>query len=225
MLNQLFQSPAGEWLKHLFNLLFPLRCCHCREFSDVPICEKCREQIAYINEKQQLSGMPVHCIAAYEGVIKKAIWQLKFNKKIELQDLLQSIVSGNVPAEYKNYDYLVPVPLSYKRLKERGFNQAELLVSEVSSKSGKPVYNDLVTRNKNTKALFSLTETERQQEIDGAFAIKDSGSVKDKRILLFDDIITTGTTVTEIGNMLKQAGAREVYILGLAKTRKRISKK
>ncbi|MFH1429007.1 MAG: ComF family protein [Candidatus Margulisiibacteriota bacterium] len=165
--------------------------------------------------------MPVHCITAYEGVIKKAIWHLKFNKKLELQDILQDVVFENLPIEYNDFDLIVPVPLSFGRMKERGFNQAECLIQEISRKSGKPVCNNLVTRIKNTKALFSLTETERQDEIYGAFAVKHTGLVKDQKILLFDDIITTGTTVMEIGKLLKQAGAREVYVLGLAKTRKR----
>ena len=209
-----------NWLSPLLDLLFPPRCCACRNFCAQALCQNCLQSVTYLNLSQDLNGYPTYCITAYEGVIKKAIGALKFRKKRLLLPLLQSIVAENIPRRFRNADVLVPVPLSARRLKERGFNQAELLLQKFAQDLNKGLQTRLVVRNKNTKPLFSLTEIERQQEIANAFTLTQPQAISGKRVLLFDDILTTGTTVTEIGSLLTKSGAKAVYILGLAKTSK-----
>ncbi|MFC1595801.1 ComF family protein [Candidatus Margulisiibacteriota bacterium] len=206
-------------LIRLLDFLFPPRCCICRDFNSEPLCAKCQGQVVYLNDYFSLEGQQGFCIGVYEGVLKKAVWQLKFQKRTELLSALQAIIADNFPAGFRDADLLVPVPLSARRLKDRGFNQAERLLQKTAQALNKPVETSLVQRTKDTRPLFTLkNESDRHQELDGAFVLTDPDRVRGKSILLFDDIITTGTTILTISKLLTEAGAKSIYVLGLART-------
>ena len=109
-------------------------------------------------------------------------------------------------------EYFVPVPIHKKRLKKRGFNQAEVLARELSSLVDIPVLPALA-RVKNTKSQTKLTKKERAENIKEAFICSDPKAVKKKAIILIDDVCTTSATLEECAKVLKKAGAREVYAL------------
>ena len=114
-------------------------------------------------------------------------------------------------------DLIIPVPLHPKRLRWRGFNQSVLLARQVSREYAIPLDPFVVYRNKETPPQTQLTEDERRKNVRGAFSLNDQKSVKGKRILLIDDVYTSGATVNECSRALKRGGAKEVYVLTLAR--------
>jgi competence protein ComFC len=110
-------------------------------------------------------------------------------------------------------DMIIAVPLHRTRLRERGFNQSELLAKYLSRYVSIPVAADVMFRIKNTDPLYEMTIEQRQKNLRGAFRIKDKSRIKDKTILVIDDIYTTGSTSYEVAKTLKKAGAMKVHIL------------
>ena len=111
---------------------------------------------------------------------------------------------------------LVPVPLYKTKFKERSFNQAELLVKNISSEIGL-AYADILTKIKKTKSQTELSFNERQGNVKDVFQCQDKGIIKNKNILLVDDVITTGATLQECAKVLKQNGAKTVGAVVFAK--------
>ena len=115
-------------------------------------------------------------------------------------------------------DLMVPVPLHPKRLRWRGFNQSLLLARQVSRRYDVPVDPFVLERRRETVAQTQLTEEERRQNVRGAFEADPKKSLKGRRVLLVDDVYTSGATVNECSRVLMRAGAREVTVLTLART-------
>ncbi|NMC51288.1 ComF family protein [Candidatus Kuenenbacteria bacterium] len=114
---------------------------------------------------------------------------------------------------------LAPIPLHRRRLNWRGFNQAELLAERIGREFGWPIMPLLMRRNKYTKPQAKLKKEEREKNLQGVFGMSDEleKGLKDKTVLLIDDIITTGTTMNECAKILKEAGAKEVWGAALAR--------
>jgi ComF family protein len=110
-------------------------------------------------------------------------------------------------------DMIIPVPLHKARMRERGFNQAELLAKYLSRYTSIPVVNDVLFRIRNTEPLYDMTIEQRQKNLRGAFRVKDELRTKDRTILVIDDIYTTGSTAYEVARTLKKASAIKVHIL------------
>ena len=157
----------------------------------------------------------VYFIGAYEGVLEKAIKLLKFRLKKRIARYLSDIMANHNP--FRDFDLIIPVPLHKHRLDERGFNQSELIAAEISKRSGAPLVGDCLIRIKDTKHQFELGRAERLSNLNGAFAINDPQTVKGKRILLIDDIYTTGSTIGECRRCLLESGAGPVNSLILSR--------
>lgn len=113
---------------------------------------------------------------------------------------------------------LVPVPLAPKRLKERGFNQALLLAAALGKTLSLPVDTNTLLRVKETKSQVECeTPKERQENISGAFALRENSNLKGKTILLVDDVYTSGATMNECARLLRKGGAREIWGVAVAK--------
>ena len=115
-------------------------------------------------------------------------------------------------------DLIVPVPLHPKRLRWRGFNQSLLLARQVSRLYEVPVDAFVLCRDRETAPQTQLTEDERRKNVRGAFAVRPVKSLKGKSLLLVDDVYTSGATVNECSRVLIRGGAKEVYVLTLART-------
>lgn len=151
----------------------------------------------------------------HEGVVRDRIHQLKFGAQIEwappLVELLEIAHSG---WELPHPDLIVPVPLHPKRLKERGFNQSGLLAGELAHRLKAPVSFDALKRKSQTQPQTRLNREERLKNVKGAFEVTDAGKVRGRRVLLVDDVFTTGTTLSECARTLKRkGGATEVVAL------------
>jgi ComF family protein len=162
----------------------------------------------------------IYSVSVYEGTLRTALHRFKFKKRKKLTRplgiLMVKYLSHNPGIEMKKVDVIIPVPLHRKRLRQRGFNQAELLARVISKYFEKPVVSAL-ERVKNTRAQFDLPREERFKNIAGAFKVSDPKAVFNRRVLLLDDIYTTGSTIAECARALRIAGARRVEILTLSR--------
>lgn len=149
----------------------------------------------------------------YEGVLSEAINHLKFYGIKRLAKPLAGLLCA---FDFSGLDGIVPVPLSMRRLRERGFNQSLLIARVISRKFHVPLLMDNLMKIKETPPQIGLTAKKRLLNLKNAFGVK--GDIKGFRILLVDDVMTTGATVTECSKVLIKAGAKEVTVLTLART-------
>jgi ComF family protein len=150
----------------------------------------------------------------HSGAVRGRVHQFKFEGRMEwLPALVQLLETAYVNWGTESPDVVVPVPLHPKRLRERGFNQSGLLAKEFSRRHGLPVSFDLLIRKKWTEPQTRLNRKERLENVKGAFGLRDASAVPGRRILLIDDVFTTGTTLSECARTLKKGGASEVYVL------------
>ena len=180
-----------------------------RPFTDSPgssdhLCGECIESVFHFDAARSA--------VLHEGIIRARIHQFKFGAQMELTpplvELLEIAYAGWGPPAP---DLIVPVPLHPKRLKERGFNQSGLLAGGFARKIRTPVSFDAIVRKNQTRPQTRLKRGERLKNVKGAFEIPDKKKVRGRRILLVDDVFTTGTTLSECARVLKKkGGASEV---------------
>jgi len=155
----------------------------------------------------------------YEGGLKDIILLFKYhNFKVLGKELAQFAFLALREEEelWQKIDALLPVPLHPKRRKQRGFNQAQVLAEELEKIKGIQVADGVLVKVKNVPPQTSLEAEDRQKNVSGAFRVKKEDQVKGKRLLLIDDVYTTGATIRECSRVLKKAGAKEVKAFTLA---------
>jgi ComF family protein len=130
-------------------------------------------------------------------------------------DLLQSTLH-TLSQDYP-VDVMIPVPLHIRRLRERGFNQALLLVRELSKRTGIPYEGRALKKIKDTPVQIALKKRERKKNLTGAFQVKNQEAIQGKAVVLVDDVYTTGATVNECSRTLLRAGAERVAVLTVAR--------
>lgn len=195
----------------ILDLLYPqgLKCALCGKeaLTREGVCESCRHEIQVCSRKElpeEFDGFAASLL--YNEALRKTIHRFKYNGETHLAGFLaRSII---IPEQW-NIDLIIPVPLYPKRLRKRGYNQSELLAHEISRRIGTAVDASMLRRIRDTETQTELSEKERRENVKGAFAVK----VKcvGKRILLIDDVCTTGSTMSECAAMLRKAGAAAVY--------------
>lgn len=152
----------------------------------------------------------------YRGPIRKLIQGLKYRRVTgESKTLVQLITDRLDGGELRGF-VVTAVPLHFTREIGRGFNQSELLGRGLADRLSLVYKYDLLYRPSKTSSQVELSKLERAGNVRGAFQVGDKSSVKNAKILLVDDVITTGATVRECAKVLKRAGAKEVWALALA---------
>lgn len=239
------------WLSLLTDLLLPPRChaCHASvpEGEETHLCTSCRSQLLpivsplctqcgipfrnYGGSDDHLCGSclkdpPPFTAArtayAYEGPLRDLIHNLKYSGNVKrrrpLEQLLDRLTDNVLLWEP---DCILPVPLHESRLKERGFNQSILLAERAAERWQTPLLRRAMRRTRKTVPQMELDRDDRMTNVKGAFAVADPSLVRKKRVLLLDDVITTGSTVTECARVLRKSGAEEVFVIALARTLQR----
>lgn len=156
----------------------------------------------------------------YKDLIREKILQYKFQEKTYLYKSFVKIILNDkkVCGFLKSYDIIIPVPISKKRNKKRGYNQSKLIAKNITKQMQGLDYNDnILYKVKNTLPQSLLEKEQRKSNLKNAYEVEKSEMIKNKKVLLFDDIFTTGSTAEECSKMLKLAGAKEIGILTLAK--------
>lgn len=119
--------------------------------------------------------------------------------------------------DFDDYDYIIPVPLHKRKQRQRGFNQSEEIAKGIQEHTSLPINTDIIKRVVDTKTQTGKRKLNRLFSLRGAFQLSNQGHiVEDKNIILVDDIITTGATITEIAELLSQKGAKKIAILSVA---------
>ena len=227
----------------LLDLVFPKYCVNCKKFGDF-LCTACFSRLSFDTKNICLvCGNPSYdglthprCRGRYRidgsftGVVfnsvsKKLIYQFKYKPYLSslssfLTDLLYESLIQNEEFNRVISSHLVfvPIPLSSNRFRKRGYNQAEILAKGLSKKFGFEVCNGL-DRVKETRSQVGLTKKERRKNVKGAFALKKKfeDSLKGKKIVLIDDVLTTGSTFSEAASVLKRNGATKVWAVAFAR--------
>ncbi|MBQ6006606.1 MAG: ComF family protein [Selenomonadaceae bacterium] len=204
--------------------LFPPHCPNCREMVDerYQLCPKCAEKILRLDLKSDPPAPldKVLRVTKYREGSRTLLHKLKFNNNLRVVPVLKKILDDVSNREeilnfLKDVDFAVPVPLHQKRLKERGFNQSEEIFGEWLAKKNLPLKNILI-RIKETPQLYDLGKADRKKVLTGVFAAAEQFDLSGKKILIVDDIFTTGTTCKECAKVLKSLGAEKVFVLAFA---------
>lgn len=227
---------AVEFKRMALDLLFPQRCVGCGR-GGVLICPSCQSSLPIVAPPlcprcglPQPSGVLCPgCVSwqaeidgirspfRFEGVMREAVHQLKYRNlrtiAVPLVQLLNTYLAGHpVPGEV-----LVPVPLHPKRLRERGYNQSALLARELSKLTNMPVVADCLVRQQHTPPQAkTATVEERRSNVAEAFICRNDG-LRDKQVILIDDVATSGATLNACAQALKMAGAASVWGLVVAR--------
>lgn len=149
--------------------------------------------------------------------LKRALQRYKYVPDVSLAPALGRLLLVHCPLTPASYDVLVPVPLHIRRLRWRGFNQAQLLARHVARQNRLPLDPFALERTRATDPQVELDDDARRRNVNGAFVVPDAARVRGRRVLLVDDVYTTGATANECSRTLLRAGARHVDVLVLAR--------
>ena len=213
----------NSFLKAFLNFLFPPYCPVCRaEIAEQgDWCPVCLAKTAAVRRLPVFASDDLHVVWAlsfYRGGMKKLIQQLKYQKKKNASAYIHTFLRFTAPEKILTVpDAVVPVPLYAAKEKKRGFNQTTEIFRPWARQM-QYSWQEFLVRQQETRPQYELDRQERRQNMKGAFALTEhmTGQVKDKRILLVDDIFTTGATMEACAKVLSKAGAREVNGLVLA---------
>jgi ComF family protein len=150
-------------------------------------------------------------------VVPSIIRRHKYGRDQSLSRALAECLGGRLPLNGNDYDLVIPVPLHHRRLRWRGFNQAALFGLAIARKMGCTLDVTTLTRVRDTPPQTAQDSNQRRQNVRGAFAVKRPNRIANRRLLLVDDVMTTGATLDECARTLLAAGARTVDVLTLAR--------
>ena len=214
--------------ENILDIIYPQTCGICGKINKKTICRKCevtlekQAQCAIINEGLEIENKnfnEIIYIFRYEGLIRKTIIDYKFNEKSYLYKTFVEFLlkDQKIFENIKKYDTIIPVPISKKRQKERGYNQSLLIANEISKKVNIQVDKNCLIKIKNIIEQSRLNKEERNINIQNVYKLKNERFLFNKKILLIDDIYTTGSTVNECSKILRQANPKQIGIFVLAK--------
>jgi len=211
--------------ENLLNIVFPVYCISC-EKKGSELCLNCLSRSPEAERESAKWIFP--CFDYRHPLIKKAIWLIKYKGRKRLVQVFAEILHGRILEELselfvmQNFHepILIPIPLSKKRYRERGFNQAELLCKELiklQTPSPFTLSNNILIKIKETEHQARIRDRSvRLKNIANSFAVKNAELIKNRNIILIDDVTTTGATLTEAKKTLKDAGARKVIAFTIA---------
>ncbi|MDP1722428.1 MAG: ComF family protein [Candidatus Gottesmanbacteria bacterium] len=227
---------------NLLDLIFPKRCLTCWRFGKY-FCDRCAstirtigtsETICPICERPAIGGIThprcqsnysldgLTSIFRYDGIIKKAVKSLKYRRVTDLAREFMALIPPSFSSEVTklrtNEAFLIPIPLHISRLRDRGFNQAEVLGRLLVDRLQIPIRMDILKRVKKTTPQVEMKDRkERLQNMKDVFSMNHLAIQPSSHIILFDDVFTTGATMMVAGETLKRAGARFVWAVTMAR--------
>lgn len=210
-------------LNKIINELYPKQCIICGKLYSDEICNKCYKTLEILakSQKYENKSFSKHIyLFKYEGKIRKLIIDYKFNDKAYLSNFFAKIIIKNekICRKIKSYDIIIPVPIHKKRKNERGYNQSERIAKKIAKNINElELVTDCLIKQKNTVAQSTLTKQQRKQNVKQVYKIGNKEKIQNKKIILLDDIYTTGATAEECSKILKQNGAKEILVLTIAK--------
>ena len=216
-------------LETILNLVYPQVCSICGKLNTKSLCNNCRVKLEkefkfktdiYERDKNK-NFIEHHYFFKYEDLIRSQILSLKFHEKPYVYKTITYFLK-NMQKNFENlkkYDIIIVVPISKKRQKERGYNQSQLIAKEISRIIKAQVVKKIIYKIKNTVPQSSLNKKQREENAKGAYEARNIKKIKNKKVLIIDDIYTTGNTVNECAKVLVQKGIprKNIGVLTLAK--------
>lgn len=226
------------------NYLFPPRCLSCYELNTLEngFCADCWSKLDFISkpycitcgyalsvhvlENQvcaKCSTWPPHydklrSIMKFNEYSKLLIHAFKYYDKTNLAKVFAQLICNRYGSEIADVDIIIPVPMHKLKRLFRMYNQSYLLALEISKIISKPLYYDLLVKSKWTKSQTSLSRSKRKKNLAGSISLKSPELAKGKKVLLVDDVKTTGATIDLCSKILKKAKAKNVYVITIAMT-------
>lgn len=213
-----------EFLDGLIYFLFPPRCPVCHKICDErhQICPACEKKILRVDfyDRKFPAIEKVLRVTKYRGGSREMLRKLKFDNDLSVVPAMKKILDdvGERPEILQlisGIDCVVPVPLHAERFSERGFNQTEEIFGEWLAKKNLPMKN-LLTRTRPTPKLYDMSKAEREKILSGVFSAAEAVDLRGQKILIVDDIFTTGTTCKECAKVLQSLGAEKIFVLAFA---------
>ena len=199
------------------------KCFEILPFNDQYICEHCGRQVKAAEKycttcKGNLTAIDRgRSYFVYDKPINTLIQRFKYGNHRYLADYFTDCLKFVYSKNYFNADFFVYIPMTEKAVRKRGYNQSMLLAEKLSIKTEVPV-NHCLKKVKETKRQATLKRSERMKNLVDAVRVIDKKSVKDKTVVIIDDVTTTGATAQAVAERLKQAGAKFVYLITVAST-------
>ena len=208
-------------IRRVLEWLFPRKCVLCRKIlpnEETDLCRACRaHQPEYPYGKKKVPH--IHDMTAlwiYEGDVRKSIHRYKFNGARHYAEVYGRLLAMRIQRELPYVEVVTWVPVSRKRKRQRGYDQVELLAKAVSAELSIPC-EALLEKFRDNRANSGLkTPAERRANVLGVYKVPEGASIRGKRVLLLDDIVTTGATASECARVLLTAGAKEVLFAAVA---------
>ena len=226
----------GQVHERVADLFFPRRCIGCGKYGyflcDLcllklprllpPFCRKCGRSESggslcptCWGWRSDIDG--IRSCFHFDGIIRRAVYELKYHGLKSISGSLAELMADYLQNDFPPCEVLVPVPLHPKRLRQRGYNQSEILSRKLGELTGLPMDGDCLIRLKDSlPQARSKTVEERRRNVDSAFTCRD-GRFTGKRVILVDDVCTSGSTLETCAEALKAAGAASVWGLTLAR--------
>ena len=209
--------------------LYPPKCGICEKDNKNFLCLKCNEKLKKefklkrqdLEDKIEFNFVEHYYAFKYKDLIRKIILEIKFNKKVYLYNTLEKFLQNNQKyfEKLKKYDIIIVVPLSRKRLLMRGYNQSQLIGKTISGMLSIKIEKNVLYKIKNIAPQSSLNKTQRKNNVRGVYKAKNIDRLYNKKILLIDDIYTTGSTLNECAKTLTDFGIdkKNIGVFTLAK--------
>lgn len=226
----------SNFIKNFADIILPRFCLHCKSkltLMENTLCKECFSRINFASKERMqyefqrkfaehkiISDFQSLFLFEVTSPIKTVLHELKYEKKFMIGKYVGSLINDYLAEEIFNWkaDYIIPVPLHKLKKAQRGYNQSEFIAKEISKLLNVKLKTNLIKRVKYTETQTSMNLTERRENMKDAFVLNSKIDLKNKRIIILDDVITTGATIEACGKILKEKGAAEVFALSAALT-------
>ena len=217
-----------KFLDIILDLLFPPRCAFCQKLlksGELGYCSKCQFKLPWIvgREAEQKFEFISLCVSPlwYQGEVRESIHRYKFGDRSGYSKVYGALVAQSIHDHLSDkYDLITWVPLSSKRLKKRGYDQAKLLALSASHDLN-CVAVETLRKIRNTEMQSGITnDASRRANVMSAYEAVNLDQIRGKRVLLIDDVVTTGATLSECARVLRMAGASDVVCASFARARR-----
>ena len=209
----------------LLELLYPTRCAFCHRFTrrGEKVCDRCLRTLPYVPLSAQKQHFPhlSACVSPlyYVGDVRQSLHRYKFGGLSFYADIYVEFLVKCIDENRIICDSITWAPLSRRRLRRRGYDQARLLAEAIAARTGLPCERTLVKTRDNPPQSRTEKASERRANVAGVYRAADGAAIKGKHFLLVDDIVTTGSTLSECAGVLRGAGAAEVSAVTVARGR------
>ncbi len=234
-----------NFLEKALNFIFSPICGICGRMTGTYLCKECQIKIenepVFLNKTDDYT---ICCYTKWENItnninnsntkyfsthtylfsyttpIREKILQYKFKEQAYLYNMFSEFFVKNekLCGFLKKYDIIIPVPMSKKKVRKRGYNQSELIAKQIAKNiPNLKLESHILLKTKENKTQSSLNKKQRQENVKDVYKLQNAEKIKEKNIILFDDIYTTGATVNECARVLKLGGANKIAVLTIAK--------